>query len=67
MVLSVDVEQQRISLSLKALETKSAPAEKAEEEPAEPAAPPEPPKKRKVPLKGGITGPAGGEKFGLKW
>ncbi len=67
MVLSVDAEQQRISLSLKALETKAGPAEKIEEEPAEAAVPPEPPKKRKVPLKGGIAGPAGGEKFGLKW
>ncbi|MBI3838890.1 MAG: S1 RNA-binding domain-containing protein [Planctomycetia bacterium] len=67
MVLSVDAEQQRISLSLKALETKSAPAEKPEEEPAESAAAAEPPKKRKEPLKGGIGGPAGGEKFGLKW
>ena len=36
------------------------------EEPDEPEAPPEPPKKRKVPLKGGIGGPASGEKFGLK-
>ncbi len=65
MVLSVDAEQQRISLSLKALEAKAAPAEKAE--PEEPEAPPEPPKKRKVPLKGGIGGPSTGDQFGLKW
>ena len=67
MVLSVDAEQQRISLSLKALETKTAPAEKIEDEPAEDTPPPEPPKRRKEPLKGGIGGPASGEKFGLKW
>jgi predicted RNA-binding protein with RPS1 domain len=65
MVLSVDAEQQRISLSLKALEAKAAPAEKVE--PEEPEAPPEPPKKRKVPLKGGIGGPSTGDQFGLKW
>jgi ribosomal protein S1 len=67
MVLSVDAEQQRISLSLKALETRAAPAEKVEDEPAESAALSEPPKQRKEPLKGGIGGPAGGEQFGLKW
>ena len=69
MVLSVDPEAQRISLSLKALEARpSAPEkEKTVEESAEPEAPPEPPKKRKTPLKGGIGGPATGEKFGLKW
>ncbi|MEX2113928.1 MAG: S1 RNA-binding domain-containing protein [Pirellulales bacterium] len=65
-VLSVDPEAQRISLSLKALEAKPAPAkvEEASEEPETPAAPPKP---RKVPLKGGIGGPGTGEKFGLKW
>lgn len=67
MVLSVDAEQQRISLSLKALEAKAAPAETVEAEPDEAAATPEPPKKRKVPLKGGIGGPSSGEQFGLKW
>jgi small subunit ribosomal protein S1 len=67
MVLSVDAEQQRISLSLKALEAKAAPAETIEAESDEPASPPEPPKKRKVPLKGGIGGPSSGEQFGLKW
>lgn len=67
MVLSVDAEQQRISLSLKALEAKAAPAETVEAESDEPASPPEPPKKRKVPLKGGIGGPSSGEQFGLKW
>jgi predicted RNA-binding protein with RPS1 domain len=67
MVLSVDAEQQRISLSLKALEAKAAPAEAVAAEPEEPEAPPEPPKKRKVPLKGGIGGPSTGDQFGLKW
>jgi small subunit ribosomal protein S1 len=66
-VLSVDPEAQRISLSLKALEAKPTPA-KVEEEPAEePETPAANPKPRKVPLKGGIGGPATGDKFGLKW
>jgi ribosomal protein S1 len=65
MVLSVDSEQQRIGLSLKALEARAAPAGKAEA--AEPDAPPVVPKKRKVPLKGGIGGPSSGDQFGLKW
>lgn len=65
-VQNVDAEQQRISLSLKALEARAEKARPVEEE-AEPEAPAAPPKKRKVPLKGGIGGPASGEKFGLKW
>jgi predicted RNA-binding protein with RPS1 domain len=64
MVLSVDPEQQRISLSLKALEAKAQAPEAVEPESDEPAAPA---KKRKVPLRGGIGGPASGDKFGLKW
>ncbi len=67
MVLSVDAEQQRISLSLKALEAKAAPAAKAEEEPSESEVPAAPAKPRKTPLKGGIGGPSSGEKFGLRW
>ena len=43
MVLSVDAEQQRISLSTKALEAKAAPAAKAVEEEEEPETPPPPP------------------------
>jgi small subunit ribosomal protein S1 len=67
LVLTVDTEQQRISLSLKALEARPAAATKeAVEEVEEPVAPVVP-KKRKVPLQGGIGGPATGEKFGLKW
>ena len=60
--------QQRISLSLKALEARAAPAKKSRPRSRpNPKRPPEPPKKRKTPLKGGIGGPATGEKFGLKW
>jgi len=67
MVLSVDSEQQRISLSTKALEAKAAPVAKEEPEEAEPATPPAPRKERKIPLKGGTGSPSTGEKFGLKW
>lgn len=67
-VLSIDPENQRISLSMKALaarpETQKADAEPVEEE-APP--PPSPQQKHKTPLKGGIGGRTGGEKFGLKW
>ncbi len=66
MVLSVDAEQQRISLSTKALEARATPAKQEVEEP-EPETPPTPRKERKVPLKGGTGGPSTGEKFGLKW
>ena len=66
LVLAFDGEQQRISLSLKALEARPAPKSAEPEEPAEqPAAAPA--VRRKTPLKGGIGGPSGGEKFGLKW
>ena len=47
MVLSVDPEQQRIGLSLKALEAKAAPAGKVEAEAAEPEAPPVAPRSAK--------------------
>jgi small subunit ribosomal protein S1 len=68
MVLSVDPEAQRISLSLKALEARpAAQAKETVQEEAEPETPPAPPKKRKTPLKGGIGGPPTGDKFGLKW
>jgi small subunit ribosomal protein S1 len=68
-VLSVDAEKQRISLSLKALLSKPEKAEKKvddEDLPLPPGAP-KPPKKKQMPLKGGIGGPSGGEKFGLNW
>jgi small subunit ribosomal protein S1 len=74
-VLSVDPAAQRISLSLKAL---LPPPEKPQ--PHKRPDPPEPPpptpeelkraerrRKAAAELKGGIGGPSGGEKFGLKW
>jgi small subunit ribosomal protein S1 len=67
-VLSVDSEQQRISLSMKALMAKPEAAKKAEPDVPEPEeSPAPPPKKRTVPLKGGIGGGTGGDQFGLKW
>lgn len=69
-ILSVDVEKQRISLSLKALQAKpEKPGEKkvADEDVPLPADAPKPPRKKAQQLKGGIGGPSGGEKFGLNW
>jgi small subunit ribosomal protein S1 len=66
-VLSVDPEQQRISLSLKALQARPEPAKKAEPEPEEPEEPPKPPPKRKTPLKGGLGRVGDGRQFGLQW
>jgi len=69
-VIAVDPDEQRLSLSIKALAP--APAardERAAEEPdaEEPDAPP-PAKKRNTPLKGGVGGnQSQGEKFGLRW
>ena len=70
-VLSVDPDEQRMSLSIKALEAK--PAEHAGEdksaESAEPLA--EEPalvkRKRTTPLRGGLGSPSDGARFGLKW
>jgi small subunit ribosomal protein S1 len=69
-ILSVDEENQRISLSLKALV--SAPMkpgqQKVEDEDLPlPADAPKPPRKRNEQLKGGTGSPSGGDKFGLKW
>jgi small subunit ribosomal protein S1 len=69
-VLSVDIEKQRIGLSLKALQAKPERAENkkvADEDLPPPADAPKPPKKKHSQLKGGIGGPSGGEKFGLNW
>jgi small subunit ribosomal protein S1 len=66
LVLSVDAEQQRISLSLKALEARAAQSQK-EPEPDEPEAPPPGALKRKPPLQGGLGKSSGGDRFGLKW
>jgi ribosomal protein S1 len=66
-VLSIDSEQQRISLSMKALQAKPE-AKKAEKEMEEKDEPPPPPlPKQKGPLKGGLGRGTGGEHFGLKW
>jgi small subunit ribosomal protein S1 len=70
-VISVDPDEQRLSLSIKAL----APAPASKEQPAaeepeadEPEAPPPVVKKRNTPLKGGTGGnQSQGEKFGLRW
>jgi small subunit ribosomal protein S1 len=67
-ILSVDVEAQRIGLSLKALEARAVAKEQPEEdEVAEETPPPPPPKKNQQPLKGGVGGGPTGAKFGLKW
>jgi small subunit ribosomal protein S1 len=69
-IVSVDAENQRIGLSLKALlPPPEKPGEKkvADEEMPLPADAPKPPRKKVQQLKGGIGGPSGGEKFGLNW
>jgi ribosomal protein S1 len=68
-VVSFDREAQRIGLSLRAL--MPAP-ERPKHEPREPGHPPVESIRRRERetdknLKGGISGPSGGEKFGLKW
>ena len=63
-VLSVDAKAQRIGLSLKALKE---PPPKEEAPAAEEEAPRKQQRKRKTQLKGGISGPSGGEQFGLRW
>jgi small subunit ribosomal protein S1 len=70
-VLSVDPDEQRMSLSIKALEAK--PAEPTgDEESADSAEPvaeePAPVRRtRTTPLKGGLGSPSDGARFGLKW
>ena len=69
-VLAVDADEQRLSLSIKALAAtpsvgktgEEAAAEEAVEEAAPPAV-----KKHRGPLKGGLTRDSAGERFGLKW
>ncbi|MCE9546867.1 MAG: S1 RNA-binding domain-containing protein, partial [Planctomycetia bacterium] len=65
-VLAFDAEQQRISLSLKALEARPEPAKKPGAEIEEPL-PPLPAPKHTGPLKGGMDRKSGGADFGLKW
>lgn len=69
-ILSVDEENQRISLSLKALmsaPTKPGQQKVEDEDLPLPADAPKPPRKRHQELKGGTGSPSGGDKFGLKW
>ena len=69
-VLAVDVSAQRIGLSLKALMPKPEKPKPPEPDPAEVAAAAEAKRKREEQakhLKGGVSAPSGGEKFGLKW
>jgi predicted RNA-binding protein with RPS1 domain len=68
-VLSIDQENQRMSLSLKALEAKPEPAKKEDAAPPEDdtPVPARPPVVYKTPLKGGLGKPSGGESVGLKW
>jgi ribosomal protein S1 len=69
-VLSVDEENQRIGLSLKALMTapmKPGQQQVADEDLPLPEGAPKPPRKRNQELKGGTGSPSGGDKFGLKW
>ncbi|MDX1965123.1 MAG: S1 RNA-binding domain-containing protein [Pirellulales bacterium] len=78
-VLSLDIDNQKIGLSIKALTIKPELAKKAAEDAAaaaeeaaaeaaaEEAAKSRPVRERKVPLKGGVGRGSGGEQFGLKW
>lgn len=67
MVLAVDSQAKRISLSMKEMLPPDPDAPKSEA--AESAAPPPPPKPKKPtgPLQGGLGRVPGGAKFGLKW
>jgi small subunit ribosomal protein S1 len=66
-VLSIDREAQRISLSIKELIEEPKPAPKGESKPDEPAPPPKRPSKPSKPLQGGLGRSPGGQNFGLKW
>jgi small subunit ribosomal protein S1 len=66
-VLSVDREAQRISLSIKEMIEAPKPAAKDESKPDETAPPPKRRKEPSKPLQGGLGRSTGGEKFGLKW
>jgi small subunit ribosomal protein S1 len=66
-VLAVDPEQQRMSLSVKAIQAKPEPIKKAADLPEEEPPPLPPQSKRATPLKGGVERPSGGDQFGLKW
>jgi len=68
-VLSIDIDAQRISLSMKALEARPEPTGK-DRKLADEDVPIDSPKiknKHQGPLKGGTNRDSGGEQFGLKW
>ena len=66
LVLSIDTEAQRISLSMRACATPPEPAKKEEAEDAAPAKAPKKSNKPVGPLKGGL-GRKTDDRFGLKW
>ncbi|HVU85868.1 MAG TPA: S1 RNA-binding domain-containing protein [Pirellulales bacterium] len=65
-VQSIDQDQQRIGLSMKALAARPVPVKKEEPEADDTPLPPIV-SKRKGPLKGGLGKSSGGDQFGLKW
>ena len=71
MVLSVDTEAQRISLSMKAAlhppEPESTPEAQAAAGPGQPPPPPKPKRQPQGPLQGGLGKSSRGQQFGLKW
>ena len=71
MIQSIDTDSQRISLSMKAATAPPEPEKKegddSETAPIDEALPKSSKKKHKGPLKGGVGGPGGGDRFGLKW
>lgn len=66
-VLSVDADEQRISLSIKALQTKTSESEDTSETEQRIEKTPPVKTKRNTPLKGGLGGSSDGDRFGLKW
>lgn len=68
-VMAVDPDEQRLSLSIKALAALAQPAAAAAaDEPEAVEEPPPPPvRQSNKPLKGGLGGGSAGDRFGLKW
>ena len=68
-MLAVDPDEQRMSLSIKALAALAQPvaAAAAAEPEVEEEPPPPPVKQSNKPLKGGLGGGSAGDRFGLKW
>ena len=66
-MLSVDADEQRISLSIKALQTKTSESEDTSETEQRIEKTPPVKTKRNTPLKGGLGGSSDGDRFGLKW